>query len=135
MTASGQGVREIDLEPLAAGSFPQHRRRQTCLYEIGAPQTGLRALAAADLSLGQIDVVELVELNEAASRSSPVPAGLGIDAERLNVNGGHDRPRLLRRRLTGTLVRELRRRGGRHSIATPCASALARVWPRSLKTQ
>jgi acetyl-CoA acetyltransferase len=81
-----------------------------------------RALAAADLSLDQID---LVELNEAfASQVLASARELGIEEERLNVNGGaialgHPLG-CSGARLSGTLVRELRRRGGRYGIATMC---------------
>ena len=81
-----------------------------------------RALAAAGLTLEQID---LIELNEAfASQVLASARELGIDEERLNVNGGaialgHPLG-CSGARLTGTLVRELRRRGGHYGIATMC---------------
>ena len=81
-----------------------------------------RALAAADLSLDQID---LIELNEAfASQVLACARELGIDEDRLNVNGGaialgHPLG-CSGARLTTTLVRELRRRNGRYGIATMC---------------
>ena len=74
-----------------------------------------RALANAGLTLDQID---LVEINEAfASQVLASARELGIDEERLNVNGGaialgHPLG-CSGARLTGTLVRELRRRGGK----------------------
>jgi len=81
-----------------------------------------RALAAAGLELDRID---LIELNEAfASQVLACARELGIDEERLNVNGGaialgHPLG-CSGARLTTTLVRELRRRGGRYGIATMC---------------
>ena len=81
-----------------------------------------RALANAGLSLDQID---LVEINEAfASQVLASARELGIDEERLNVNGGaialgHPLG-CSGARLTGTLVRELRRRNGKYGIATMC---------------
>ena len=81
-----------------------------------------RALAAAGLELDQID---LVEINEAfASQVLACARELGIEEERLNVNGGaialgHPLG-CSGARLTGTLVRELRRRGGKYGIATMC---------------
>jgi acetyl-CoA acyltransferase len=89
---------------------------------IGPVEAIPRALAAADLSLDQID---LIELNEAfASQVLASARQLGIDEERLNVNGGaialgHPLG-CSGARLTTTLVRELRHRGGRYGIATMC---------------
>ena len=89
---------------------------------IGPVEAIPRALAAAGLGLDQID---LVELNEAfASQVLACARELGIDEERLNVNGGaialgHPLG-CSGARLTGTLVRELRRRDGKYGIATMC---------------
>ncbi len=89
---------------------------------IGPVEAIPRALAAAGLTLDQID---LVELNEAfASQVLASARELGIEEERLNVNGGaialgHPLG-CSGARLTTTLVRELRRRGGRYGIATMC---------------
>jgi len=80
------------------------------------------ALAAAGLELDRID---LIELNEAfASQVLACARELGIEEERLNVNGGaialgHPLG-CSGARLAGALVRELRRRGGRYGIATMC---------------
>ncbi|MDX6605718.1 MAG: hypothetical protein QOD14_258 [Solirubrobacterales bacterium] len=81
-----------------------------------------KALDQAGLELGQID---LIELNEAfASQVLACADGLGIDEERLNVNGGaialgHPLG-CSGARLMTSLVWELRRRGGRYGIATLC---------------
>ena len=81
-----------------------------------------RALDAAGLDLDEID---LIELNEAFAAQVLACVGeLGIDEERLNVNGGaialgHPLGCSGARLLT-TLVWELRRRGGRYGIATLC---------------
>jgi 3-oxoadipyl-CoA thiolase len=72
-----------------------------------------------------IEDVDLVELNEAfASQSLAVVRELGIDEERVNVNGGaiaigHPLG-MSGARLVVTLLHELRRRGGRYGIATMC---------------
>jgi acetyl-CoA C-acetyltransferase len=89
---------------------------------IGPVEAIPRALAAASLELDQID---LIELNEAfASQVLASARELGIEEERLNVNGGaialgHPLG-CSGARLSTTLVRELRRRGGRYGIATMC---------------
>jgi acetyl-CoA acetyltransferase family protein len=81
-----------------------------------------KALERAGLELSQID---LIELNEAfASQVLACADGLGIDEERLNVNGGaialgHPLG-CSGARLMTTLVWELRRRGARYGIATLC---------------
>jgi acetyl-CoA acetyltransferase family protein len=80
------------------------------------------ALAAAGLELDQID---LVEINEAFAAQVLACAGeLGIDEDRLNVNGGGIALGLplgcSGARLVTTLVWELRRRGGRYGIAALC---------------
>ena len=92
---------------------------------IGPVEAIPRALAAAGLSLSEID---LIELNEAfAAQVLACVRELGIDEERLNVNGGaialgHPLG-CSGARLSTTLIRELRRRGGRYGIATLCVGA------------
>jgi len=72
-----------------------------------------------------VEDVDLVELNEAfASQSLAVVRELGIDEERVNVNGGaiaigHPLG-MSGARLVVTLLHELGRRGGRYGIATMC---------------
>ncbi len=78
---------------------------------------GRARIAAADL--------DLVELNEAfASQSLAVVRELGLDEERVNVNGGaiaigHPLG-MSGARLVVTLLHELRRRDGRYGAATMC---------------
>jgi acetyl-CoA acetyltransferase len=73
----------------------------------------------------QIAEIDVVEVNEAFAAQVLACVGeLGIDEERLNVNGGaialgHPLG-CSGARLTTTLIRELRRRGGRYGIATLC---------------
>src|ERR671932_1583747 len=72
-----------------------------------------------------IDEIDLVELNEAfASQSLAVIRELGLDPDRVNVNGGaialgHPLG-MSGARLVVTLLHELRRRGGRYGLATLC---------------
>ncbi len=69
--------------------------------------------------------IDLVELNEAfASQSLVVIRELGLDEERVNVNGGaialgHPLG-MSGARLVVSLLHELRRRGGRYGLATLC---------------
>ena len=81
-----------------------------------------RALDAAGLGL---DEIELIEINEAFAAQVLACIGeLGIEEERLNVNGGaialgHPLGCSGARILT-TLIWELRRRGARYGIAALC---------------
>jgi 3-oxoadipyl-CoA thiolase len=122
LIASEAGVEALGAEPLArivstgvAGVDPAY-------MGIGPVEAVPRALAVAGLSLDEID---LIELNEAfAAQVLACVKELGIDEERLNVNGGaialgHPLG-CSGTRLTTTLTRELRRRGGRYGIATLC---------------
>ena len=89
---------------------------------IGPVPAVRKLLARTQMAVGDVD---LVELNEAfASQSLAVVRELGIDEERVNVNGGaiaigHPLG-MSGARLTVTLLHELRRRGGRYGIATMC---------------
>jgi len=81
-----------------------------------------KALARASVEISELD---LVELNEAfASQSLVVIRELGLDPEKVNVNGGaialgHPLG-MTGARLVVTLLHELRRQGGRYGLATMC---------------
>jgi 3-oxoadipyl-CoA thiolase len=122
LIASELGAKELGAEPLArvvsfgvAGVDPAY-------MGIGPAAAVPRALAAAGLT---IDDIDLIELNEAfASQVLASARELGIDEECLNVNGGaialgHPLG-CSGARLSTTLIRELRRRGGRYGVATMC---------------
>src|SRR5207237_2664189 len=72
-----------------------------------------------------VSAIDLVELNEAfASQSVAVIRELGLDPERVNVNGGaiaigHPLG-MSGARLVVSLLHELRRRGARYGMATLC---------------
>jgi 3-oxoadipyl-CoA thiolase len=89
---------------------------------IGPVEAIPRALRAAGLALGDVD---LIEINEAfAAQVIACVRELGIDVERLNVNGGaialgHPLGCSGARLLT-TLAWELRHRGGRYGVAALC---------------
>jgi len=122
VVASERGVEELGAEPLArvvsfgaAGVDPS-------LMGIGPVEAVPRALDAAGLG---IEAIDLVELNEAFAAQVLACAGeLGLDQERLNVNGGaialgHPLG-CSGARLMTTLVREMRRRDARYGLATLC---------------
>jgi len=122
LVASAAGVEKLGAEPLARVLASGVAGVDPAYMGIGPAVAVPRALAAAGLDLGQID---LIELNEAfASQVLACARELGIEEDRLNVNGGaialgHPLG-CSGARLTGTLIRELRRRKGRYGIATMC---------------
>ncbi len=89
---------------------------------IGPVPAVRKLLARTGVQVGDLD---LVELNEAfASQSLAVIRELGLDAERVNVNGGaiaigHPLG-MSGARLVVSLVHELRRRDARLGLATLC---------------
>ena len=120
--ASEERARELGLEPL--GSFVGSAVAGVDPRVMGiGPVPAVRKLLERT-GLG-VDDLDLVELNEAfASQSLAVVRELGIDEERVNVNGGaiaigHPLG-MSGARLAVTLLHELRRRGGRYGVATMC---------------
>jgi 3-oxoadipyl-CoA thiolase len=120
--ATAERAKQLGREPLArivsvgaAGVDPAY-------MGIGPIPATRKALARAGLT---IDDIDLVELNEAfASQVLASMRELGIDHDKLNVNGGaialgHPLG-CSGARLAGTLIWELRRRGGRYGVATMC---------------
>ncbi|MGN6253435.1 MAG: thiolase family protein [Solirubrobacterales bacterium] len=122
LLASEKAAEEIGAEPLARVVATGVAGVDPAVMGIGPVKAVPHALANAGLAIDQID---LVELNEAfASQVLASARELGIEEERLNVNGGaialgHPLG-CSGARLAGTLVRELRRRGGRYGVATLC---------------
>jgi len=122
LVASEIGVEKLGVEPLARVLTSGVGGVDPAYMGIGPAVAVPRALSAAGLDLEQID---LIELNEAfASQVLACARELGIEEDRLNVNGGaialgHPLG-CSGARLAGTLVRELRRRKGRYGIATMC---------------
>ncbi len=115
-------AKELGLKPLArfvayatAGCPPEE-------MGIGPVFAIPKALKIAGLTLDQIDVIEL---NEAfAAQSLAVIKELGLDPEKVNVNGGaialgHPLG-CTGAKLTATILRELERRNGRYGMVTMC---------------
>jgi len=120
--ASDEKARALRIEPLAtfvggavAGVDPR-------VMGIGPVPCVRKLLARTGVSVEELD---LVELNEAfASQSLAVIRELGLDDEKVNVNGGaialgHPLG-MSGARLVVTLLHELRRRRGRYGLATMC---------------
>jgi 3-oxoadipyl-CoA thiolase len=112
----------------AAGVHPDY-------MGIGPVPSSLKALEKAGLQPSDMGVVEL---NEAfASQSLACVRLLGLDEERVNVNGGaialgHPLGSS-GSRLVGTLVREIRHRDAQYGLATMCigvGQGIASIWER-----
>ena len=115
-------ARELGMKPMArfvayatAGCPPEE-------MGIGPVFAIPKALKLAGLSLADIDVIEL---NEAfAAQSIAVIKTLGLDQEKVNVNGGaialgHPLG-CTGAKLTASILRELERRNGRYGMVTMC---------------
>jgi 3-oxoadipyl-CoA thiolase len=120
--ASEEKARELGVEPLGyfvgsavAGVDPR-------VMGVGPIPAVRKVLERRGIAVGDLD---LVELNEAfASQSLAVIRELGLDPEKVNVNGGaialgHPLG-MSGARLVVSLMHELRRRGGRYGLATLC---------------
>ena len=120
--ASEERARELGVVPLGrfvasavAGVDPRY-------MGVGPVPAVQKLLARAGIDAAELD---LVELNEAfASQSLQVIRELGLDPERVNVNGGASalgHPLgMSGARLVVSLLHELRRREGRYGLATLC---------------
>ncbi|HLZ96188.1 MAG TPA: thiolase family protein [Candidatus Dormibacteraeota bacterium] len=130
---SAEEAKKRGLQPLArfvasaaAGVHPDY-------MGIGPVPSSLKALERAGLEARDMEVVEL---NEAfAAQSLACVRLLGLDEERVNVNGGaialgHPLG-CSGARLVGTLVREMRHRDARYGLATMCigvGQGIASIW-------
>jgi len=122
VVVSDERARQLNVRPLArfvayatAGCPPEE-------MGIGPVHAIPKVLKLAGLRLADIDVIEL---NEAfAAQSLAVIRTLGLDPERVNVNGGaialgHPLG-CTGAKLTATALRELERRQGRYAMITMC---------------
>jgi acetyl-CoA C-acetyltransferase len=119
---SDEKARELGVEALGAFVAASAAGVDPRVMGIGPIPAVRKVLARAGIEPGDVD---LVELNEAfASQSLVVIRELGLDPERVNVNGGaialgHPLG-MSGARLVVTLLHELRRRGRRYGLATLC---------------
>jgi len=122
MITSSEKARGIGRQPLARIAAYASTGVEPAIMGMGPVSAVRKALARADLSIGDID---LFELNEAfASQSVAVARELGVDAERVNVHGGaialgHPIGASGARVLT-TLLYALRARKLRYGVASLC---------------
>ena len=120
--ASEERARDLGVEPLGAFAGSAVAGVDPRVMGIGPVPAVQKLLGRAGVEAGELD---LVELNEAfASQSLVVIRELGLDPEKVNVNGGaialgHPLG-MSGARLVVSLLHELRRRGGRYGLATLC---------------
>jgi 3-oxoadipyl-CoA thiolase len=120
--ASEEKARELGAEPLGAFVGSAVAGVDPRVMGIGPIPAVRKLLSRAGIDVSDLD---LVELNEAfASQSLVVIRDLGLDEEKVNVNGGaialgHPLG-MSGARLVVSLLHELRRRGGHYGLATLC---------------
>ncbi|MDK3155850.1 acetyl-CoA C-acyltransferase [Kamptonema cortianum] len=120
--ASAAAVEKHGLKPIGkVVSYAQHAQEPE--WFTTAPATAIKKLMdSAGLTVGDVD---LFEVNEAFAVVAMYAAkDLGIPTDKLNVNGGAvslGHPiGMTGTRLVLTAMHELRRRGGKRAIASPC---------------
>ncbi len=120
--ASEERARELGAQPLGVFAGSAVAGVDPAVMGIGPIPAVRKLLDRTGVAVGDLD---LVELNEAfASQSLAVIRDLGLDEEKVNVNGGaiaigHPLG-MSGARLVVSLLHELRRRGGRYGLATMC---------------
>jgi acetyl-CoA acetyltransferase family protein len=120
--ASERGVREQGLSPLARLTHWAYVGVEPTLMGMGPAPATRMVLEKANLTLNDID---LIEVNEAfAAQYLSVEKELGLDRDKVNVNGGaialgHPLG-MTGTRLLLTLTLEMRRRGVQRGLATAC---------------
>jgi acetyl-CoA acetyltransferase family protein len=122
LLASANGVKKLGLKPLAKLTHWAYVGVEPTLMGMGPAPATRKVLERAGLTLADID---LIEVNEAfAAQYLSVEKELGLDRDRVNVNGGaialgHPLG-MTGTRLLLTLTLELRRRGAKRGLATAC---------------
>src|SRR6188768_4289237 len=122
LIASAKGVKDHGLTPLAKLTQWAYVGVEPTLMGMGPAPATRAVLAKAGLALKDID---LIEVNEAfAAQYLAVEKELGLDRDRVNVNGGaialgHPLG-MTGTRIVLTLALEMRRRGVAHGIASAC---------------
>ncbi|HEX7172528.1 MAG TPA: thiolase family protein [Candidatus Limnocylindria bacterium] len=122
LVTSEARARELGMRPTARMVASAVAGVDPATMGLGPIPASRRALERAGIG---VDDLDLVELNEAfAAQAVPVMRELGLDPEKVNVNGGaiaigHPLG-ASGARLAATLVHEMRRRGARYGLATMC---------------
>jgi len=122
LVVNAKTAKRLGLTPMARVLSTAVAGVDPAVMGLGPVPATRKALTRAGLSVGDID---LVELNEAfASQSIQCIRELGLDPERVNVNGGaiaigHPLG-MSGARMVTMLVHEMARRGARYGLATMC---------------
>jgi acetyl-CoA acyltransferase len=124
LIGSERGAREIDAAPLARVVASAVAGVEPRIMGMGPVPSSRKVLAAAKLSLEQMDVIELNEAFAAQSLACLRELGLDDDDARVNPNGGaialgHPLG-MSGARLVLTAARELAKTGGRYALCTMC---------------
>jgi acetyl-CoA acetyltransferase family protein len=120
--ASEAGIKRHSLQPIGRLTHWATVGVEPSLMGMGPAPATRRVLEKAGLSLGDLDVIEI---NEAfAAQYLAVEKELGLDRDKVNVNGGaialgHPLG-MTGTRLLLTLLLELRRRGAKRGLASAC---------------
>lgn len=122
LLASEGAVKKYGLKPIAAIKAMAVAGVDPAVMGIGPVPATQKALGRAGLTVGDLD---LVELNEAfASQSIACIHDLGLDLEKVNVNGGAislGHPLGCSGvRISTTLLHEMKKRNSKYGLATMC---------------
>jgi acetyl-CoA C-acetyltransferase len=122
LLASEDAVKKYNLKPIAKIKSMAIAGVDPSIMGIGPIPATQKALKRAGIEAKDLD---LIELNEAfAAQGIPCMQELGLDADKVNVNGGaiaigHPLG-CSGARISTTLLHELKRRGGKYGLATMC---------------
>jgi acetyl-CoA C-acetyltransferase len=124
LLASEPAAQRLGLTPLARIVSTSVFALSPEIMGLGTVGASRKALAAAGLT---VDDLDLVEINEAfAAMVVPSFGQLGVPLDKVNVNGGAialGHPfGMSGARITGTLLNGLRTRGGRYGLQTMCVA-------------
>ncbi|HWH52116.1 MAG TPA: 3-oxoadipyl-CoA thiolase, partial [Gemmatimonadaceae bacterium] len=124
LIGSERGAREIDAAPLARVVASAVAGVEPRIMGMGPVPSSRKVLAAAKLSLEQMDVIELNEAFAAQSLACLRELGVDDDDARVNPNGGaialgHPLG-MSGARLVLTAARQLAKTGGRYALCTMC---------------
>ncbi|MEJ0079563.1 MAG: acetyl-CoA C-acyltransferase [Puia sp.] len=122
LLASEEAVKNYNLQPLARVVSMGVAGVDPAIMGLGPVPASQKAIYRAGL---KIDDIDLIELNEAfASQSIACIHDLGLDLQKINVNGGSialGHPLGCSGvRISTTLIHEMKRRGSRYGLATMC---------------
>jgi 3-oxoadipyl-CoA thiolase len=122
LLASEEAVKNYNLQPLARVVSMGVAGVDPAIMGLGPVPASQKAIYRAGL---KIDDLDLIELNEAfASQSIACIHDLGLDLQKINVNGGAialGHPLGCSGvRISTTLIHEMKRRGSKYGLATMC---------------